>query len=75
MPDILNDMRDWRTQLATLRTALVTPPKPNIQCPYCQCTEAEATGEPDDDNQVEYRCPECGEYFVDDAQPSAHPPA
>jgi len=35
-----------------------------MECPYCNCPDCRATGEPDEDGQVEYRCPACGEYFV-----------
>lgn len=42
-----------------------------MQCPYCKCPEVETTGDPDEDGQVEYHCLECGEYFVDAAEPGA----
>ena len=38
-----------------------------MQCMYCDCPECEPTDDPDEDGQVEYHCPECGEYFVAEA--------
>ena len=42
-----------------------------MKCPYCECTDVEMTDEPDEDNQVEYHCLECGEYFVETAAADA----
>lgn len=39
----------------------------DIACPECRSPECEPTGEPDENGLAEYRCGECGCYFVDDA--------
>lgn len=42
-------------------------------CPYCcETGEVEQTTEPDENNQAEFHCLICGEYFVDAAE---HPDA
>jgi len=41
-----------------------------MQCPYCDYPECQETsGAPDEMGNIEYRCPQCGEYFAEAAQP------
>lgn len=40
-----------------------------ISCPECGRYAVTATGDPDEDGLVEYRCDDCGHYFVDKAAP------
>lgn len=37
------------------------------KCPECGSPNICPTGTPDEDGLVEYRCLDCGHYFVDDA--------
>ena len=54
---------DWEAVGGDLRTAI----DKISQCPQCGCPEVEPTwSEPDEDNQMEYHCSECGEYFIDE---------
>ncbi len=39
-----------------------------ITCPFCKSDDCNITGRPDEDNQVEYRCEDCGEYFFENAE-------
>ncbi len=34
-------------------------------CPECGSFATEPTGAPDSEGECEYRCDDCGEYFVD----------
>lgn len=39
-----------------------------MDCPSCGFPDCTAITEPDENNQVEYRCNKCGERFTDDAE-------
>ena len=39
-----------------------------VSCPECSSLAIQPTDEPDEDGFVEYRCTDCGHYFVDEAQ-------
>jgi transposase-like protein len=36
-------------------------------CPICGSYDVQTTGKPDADNQCEYICNDCGEYFMTEA--------
>lgn len=38
-------------------------------CPICGSYEVKPTTKPDEENQCEYVCQDCGDYFVADAVP------
>ena len=42
----------------------------SVYCPYCDSEDVWPVTEPDGNGQCEYRCNDCGEYFVDDAEGS-----
>jgi transposase-like protein len=37
-------------------------------CPYCESDNVTQTTPCDDDNQQEYHCEDCGEYFTDECE-------
>lgn len=39
----------------------------DVSCPICGSYEVNPTGPADEENLVEYRCADCGAYFVDEA--------
>lgn len=45
-----------------------------MQCPYCDWPDCEPVNEPDEDGMVEYRCLDCGEYFVAACEDDDEPP-
>ncbi len=50
----------------------MTEPSNDRPCPECGNYETQPTGKPDDEGQVEFRCADCGEYFVDKTRVGTH---